>query len=84
MRVSCARAQAIELLHLPAMARAGADAEDQPPVRDDVDGGRHLGEDGRPPVSVARDEGSQPDPVGDRGETSECGPALERVVIPIL
>lgn len=32
--------EAIELLHLPAMARAGADAEDQPPVRDDVDGGR--------------------------------------------
>ena len=40
-------------------AAARADPEDQPPGRDDVDGGRHLGEHGRRPNPVTGDDHPQ-------------------------
>jgi len=67
------------LVLLPARAHAA----DEAAARDDVDVGRHLGEEGRMPVGVAAHDGADPQPLGARGERGERGPALERVAHPV-
>jgi hypothetical protein len=58
-------------------AAARADPEDQPPGRDDVDRGRHLGEHGRRANPVTGDDHAQPQPAGLRGERRQQRPRLE-------
>ena len=57
-----------------------ADAERDAAAGDDVDGGRHLGQERRVAVGVAGDEDAEPEPLRDRGHRRQQRPALERRV----
>jgi hypothetical protein len=59
-------------------AAARADPEDQPPARDDVDRGRHLGEHGRRADPVAGHDHAQPQPAGLGSEPGQQRPCLQR------
>jgi hypothetical protein len=66
-----------------ALEPARPDAQDQPAVRDVVDGARHVGEELRVAVAVARDERADLDPLGRLGHRAEPRPALEVVAVAI-
>jgi hypothetical protein len=59
-------------------AAARADLEYQPPARDDVDRGRHLGEHGRGADPVAGHDHAQPQPAGLGSEPGQQRPCLQR------
>ena len=56
---------------------AGADAEQEPPAADVVDGGGPLRQHGGVPVGHAEHEGAEAHPVGGRGQRAERGGGLE-------
>ena len=56
---------------------ARADAEIEPPVRDDVHRGADIGQHGRVAIGVARHHQPDAQPLGQRGEGGQQRPALQ-------
>ena len=75
------RAEVVAVLAVVALEPARTDAEDEPAVADVVDGARHVREQLRVAVRVARHERADLDPLGRLGPCGEHRPALEVLAV---